>query len=163
MNNLWCWLFACGNDGIPAFPPPGNSAPVVSHGCVASPELPTVWLVLIGVVGACIVAWLLRNHFPKSKNTKSDLTIPTLVAREFSQLGQVLAWPRTSEVVLQGHNPMSSSPVKQILIKPGSVAPGDFSPEAPAEPDARIFSIRLFSRRLRYVMVEGRMRGGGSG
>ena len=43
------------------------------------------------------------------------------------------------------------------------VAPGNHFPEAPTDPDVRISRIRLFSPRLRYVTVEGRMRGCGSG
>ena len=38
----------------------------------------------------------------------------------------------------------------------GRVASGDCSPEAPTDPDVRIFRIRLFGPRLRYVTGEER-------
>jgi hypothetical protein len=44
----------------------------------------------------------------------------------------------------------------------GRVASGDCSPEAPTDPDMRIFRIRLFGSRLRYVTGE-EMCGCGSG
>jgi hypothetical protein len=45
----------------------------------------------------------------------------------------------------------------------GRVAPGNCFPEAPTDPDVRDYRIRHFGPRLRYVTVEGRMRGCGSG
>ena len=45
----------------------------------------------------------------------------------------------------------------------GRVAPGNCSPEAPTDPDVRDYRIRLFGPRFRYVTVEERIRGCGSG
>jgi hypothetical protein len=45
----------------------------------------------------------------------------------------------------------------------GRVASGNCSPEAPTDPDVRDYRIRLFGARFRYVTVEERMRGCGSG
>ena len=45
----------------------------------------------------------------------------------------------------------------------GRVVSGDCSPETPTDPDMRVFRIRLFGSRLRYVTAARRMRGCGNG
>ena len=72
-----------------------------------------------------------------------------------------------SRVVLEATGKLEQLAVSELAAAGmpvvGRVAPGNCSPEAPTDPDVQISRIRLFGPRLRYVMVEKRMRGCGSG